>query len=200
MIVKMMSSHHEAQMMRSLALDRRKQINTLLIFNENVSEVSPNQSYRVDFTVGAGGDLALVMIIDLPPKFPAHGSRPLIRVEAKAGGGGGGGLRHAWLEPETGNVVGAPGLLSYGPHSDLGRVVQAIKRTLEKDPPTTVADLHSGLCFIGICIYLVLQAFFGRSSQNSREKNSNFQKFSLKYHWYPTGGFEAPRRGFDEQK
>ena len=68
---------HDA-MMRGLALDRRKQINTLLIFNENVSEVSPNLRYRVDFTAGSD---ALVMIIDLPPKFPAPGShnRPVIR-------------------------------------------------------------------------------------------------------------------------
>ena len=74
------STPHDMQQhqMRSLALDRRKQINTLLIFNDNVSEVSPNQRYRVDFQAGV---TPLVMIIDLPPKFPAHGARPSIRVE-----------------------------------------------------------------------------------------------------------------------
>jgi len=121
---------HEA-MMRGLALDRRKQINTLLIFNENVSEVSPNLRYRVDFTAGSD---ALVMIIDLPPKFPAPGSqnRPVIRIESSQGSGYG--LRHSWLDGR-GNVIGAPGLNAYGTHSELGRVVQAIKRAFEKDPP-----------------------------------------------------------------
>ena len=115
---------------QSLALDRRKQINTLLIFNENVSEVSPDHRYRIDFTAG---NQPLVMLIELSPKFPNE--RPSIRIEPP-------GMSHPWLDA-GGNVVGAPGLISYSAHSDLGRVVQAIKRDLERKPPVKV-QYHSG--------------------------------------------------------
>jgi len=135
MLSGMSQGHSHDEMMRSLAHDRRKQINTLLIFNENVSEVSPNQRYRVDFT---SGQTALAMIIDLPPKFPGPHVRPIIRIES---GNPGAILRHPWLDP-GGNVVGSPGLNSYGAHSDLGRVVQAIKRTLEREPPVVLASQH----------------------------------------------------------
>ena len=53
----------------NLALDRRKQINTLLIFNENVTELVPNVQYRMDFT-GGGSSGPLTMLIHLPPGFP----------------------------------------------------------------------------------------------------------------------------------
>ena len=54
------------------------------------------------------------------------------RIESSQGSGYG--LRHSWLDAR-GNVIGAPGLNAYGTHSELGRVVQAIKRAFEKDPP-----------------------------------------------------------------
>lgn len=104
------------------SIDRRKQINTLLIFNENVSEIQPNLHYRVDFTSG-GRQLSLVIF--LPPEFPKV--RPTVLVEPRN-------VRHPWIR-EDGAVIGAPGLISFGIHSDLGRVVQAIKRELEKNPP-----------------------------------------------------------------
>jgi ESCRT-I complex subunit VPS37 len=109
----------------SLALDRRKQINTLLIFNENVSELVPNVQYRMDFT-GGGACGPLTMIIHLPVGFPKE--RPTIRIEPL-------GLNHPWIENRSGNVIGAPGLNNFSAHSDLGRVVQVIKREFELNPP-----------------------------------------------------------------
>jgi len=128
-----------AAAMRGLALDRRKQINTLLIFNDNVSEVDPDRSYRIDFQAGRH---PLHMVIQLPPKFPAH--RPLVRCllqpqAATAAGSSVQLLKHPWLD-SNGYVVGAPGLNSYhSTRSDLGQVVQAIKRHLERYPPEVVA-------------------------------------------------------------
>jgi ESCRT-I complex subunit VPS37 len=116
-----------------LALDRRKQINTLMIFNENVSEVVCDTQYRVDFR---SGDRDVALVVDLAPGFPKE--RPRIRVVPE-------GLVHGWLDPNgSGVVTAAPGLINFTVHSDLGRVVQAIKRELEKHPltpaPTTKAD------------------------------------------------------------
>ena len=113
---------------QAFPLERRKQINTLLIFNEKVSEVKPNHEYRVDFVAG-GNNLA--MIINLPVEFPVQ--KPSIRIQPTASPPGSS-LSHPWLDV-SGNVIGAPGLNSYSSHSDLGRVVQAIKRSLERDPP-----------------------------------------------------------------
>jgi ESCRT-I complex subunit VPS37 len=39
---------------------------------------------------------------------------------------------HPWVDPSTGRVTSAPGLLNFSPHSDLGMVVQAVRRELEK--------------------------------------------------------------------
>ena len=108
----------------NLALDRRKQINTLLIFNENVTELVPNAQYRMDFT-GGGTCGPLTMFIQLPLNFPKE--KPSIRIEPL-------GLHHSWLD-RSGNVIGSPGLNKFSAHSDLGRVVQVIKREFELNPP-----------------------------------------------------------------
>ena len=108
----------------SVAFSRRKQINTLRIFNDNVTEVLPDSQYSVDFVAG-GQQLSLRVF--LGPGFP-EASRPALRVLPS-------GLMHPWLEPGSGNVMGAPGLINYTVHSDLGRVVQAVKREFEKNPP-----------------------------------------------------------------
>lgn len=105
-----------------LALDRRKQINTLLIFNENVFEVAANLEYNLGFVCGDGTASTLSVI--LPPQFP-RSERPHIFVKSPP-------LTHPWLT-EDGLVVGSPGLNSFGAHSDLGRVVQAIRRELERN-------------------------------------------------------------------
>ena len=108
----------------SVTFSRRKQINTLRIFNDNVTEVLPDSQYSVDFVAG-GQQLSLRVF--LGPGFPET-TRPALRVLPSS-------LGHPWLEPGSGNVVGAPGLINYTVHSDLGRVVQAVKRELEKNPP-----------------------------------------------------------------
>jgi len=113
----------------SMAFSRRKQINTLRIFNDNVTEVLPDSQYSVDFVAG-GQQLSLRVF--LAPGFPET-TRPALRVLPS-------GLMHPWLEPGSGNVVGAPGLINYTVHSDLGRVVQAVKREFEKKPPKPLAN------------------------------------------------------------
>ncbi|TRY63584.1 hypothetical protein TCAL_08190 [Tigriopus californicus] len=101
---------------------RRKQINTLRIFNENVSEIRPDVQYHVDFRAVNGQ--AFQLRVFLPPGFPSQ--RPDMALSPPGS--------HPWLD-QSGQVVGAPGLLNYSVLSDLGRVVQAIKRELEKNPP-----------------------------------------------------------------
>ena len=115
---------------------KRKQINTLKIFNDNVTEIRQEQEYRIFFSSDSGD--RLVMVIFLPETFPLN-SRPVIKIffsghkdqnvdfETK--------MTHPWLDINSCSVIGSPGLNTFGVHSELGRVVQAIKREFEKNPP-----------------------------------------------------------------
>jgi ESCRT-I complex subunit VPS37 len=117
-------------------LARRKQVNTLHIFNENVIEVRQNLEYRIAFQ--AGDEVPLNLQILLPPDFPSR-SRPLLRIFPTKCDESIGRLSHPWLGADN-MVVGSPGLNNFGIHSDLGRVVQAIKREFEKNPPTVIKE------------------------------------------------------------
>ena len=81
-------------------LARRKQINTLRIFNENVIETRQDVEFQMSFDVT--GPLTLVMLILLPRDFPA-GARPTIRVIPKDGPNAA--LQHPWIN-EANEVVG----------------------------------------------------------------------------------------------
>jgi len=52
-------------------------------------------------------------------------------------------VHHTWINSQTGEIKGAPGLLNYTALTDLGRVVQAIVRELEKSP---LEKVTSSLC------------------------------------------------------
>ena len=56
-------------MLPGVSLVRRKQINTLHIFNENVVEISKDTEYQVTFNQECG-KTALIMRIFLPLDFP----------------------------------------------------------------------------------------------------------------------------------
>merc|ERR1711879_360961 len=88
-----------------------------------------------------GGD-RLVMVIFLPETFPLN-TRPVIKIFF-SGHGGDDHQRNVdfdtkvtnpWLDINSSSVIGSPGLNTFGVHSELGRVVQAIKREFEKNPP-----------------------------------------------------------------
>ncbi|XP_026462225.1 vacuolar protein sorting-associated protein 37A [Ctenocephalides felis] len=104
---------------------RRKQIDTLKIFNDNVIEIIENEEYRVEFK--SGGRHMSVCVL-LGPGFPVDKPRLLIRPI----------VQHSWIQQMTGEVIDAPGLLNFTVHSDLGRVVQAIIREFERNPPSPV--------------------------------------------------------------
>jgi len=106
-------------------LSRHKQINTLRVFNENVEEVTEDVEYRVKLT---SSDVQLALVITLPQEFPQE--KPIIRVDPP--------ISHPWVESPSGVVNSAPGLISFSPHSDLGRVVQAIRRDIEKSTITVI--------------------------------------------------------------
>ncbi|XP_062565413.1 vacuolar protein sorting-associated protein 37A-like [Armigeres subalbatus] len=101
---------------------RKRQIDTLKIFNINVQEVTENEEYLVNFESG-GRDIAINII--LGPEFP--NAKPKLVVSPI--------LSHPWVNTSTGEIENAPGILNYTIHSDLGRVVQAISREFEKHPP-----------------------------------------------------------------
>ena len=119
---------------------RRKQINTLLVFNENVKEVRQDVEYRIFFKADSS---RFAVVIYLPNEFPIK--RPDVKIfcatqfedreediDPKVR------LKHPWLDSENNTVTGAPGLNAFGAHSDLGRVVQAIRREFEKNAPRTL--------------------------------------------------------------
>ncbi|KAF4522925.1 hypothetical protein B566_EDAN012620 [Ephemera danica] len=103
---------------------RIKQIDTLKIFNDNVTEVIAGEEYRVDFPLIVNGSSQHTSLhITLPPEFPLE--QPVLKVKPP--------VQHTWLESSTGNVVAAPGLLNFTVHSDLGRVVQAVISELRRN-------------------------------------------------------------------
>ncbi|XP_023940522.1 vacuolar protein sorting-associated protein 37A [Bicyclus anynana] len=106
---------------------RKRQIDTLKIFNDNVTELNENSEYRVEF--GADGRNFSLNVV-LNPEFPNE--KPSIFINPV--------IPHPWLAENSNQVVGAPGLVNYTPHSDLGRVVQAIIREFQKCVPNLLAN------------------------------------------------------------
>jgi len=102
-----------------LARKREQQIDTLKVFNENVTEIHFDKEYCVEFPTNAG---SLKLIIELNPKFPLE--KPRMKVYPR--------IIHKWVDI-NGEIVLAPGLTNYTIHSDLGRVVQVIRREFELD-------------------------------------------------------------------
>ncbi|CAK1546453.1 unnamed protein product [Leptosia nina] len=102
---------------------RRRQIDTLKIFNDNVTEVKENTEYKVEFNANSR---IMVINIKLGADFPNE--KPAIFVHPI--------FNHPWLAENSNQVVGAPGLLNYTLHSDLGRVVQAIIREFQRSVPS----------------------------------------------------------------
>ncbi|VVC92756.1 unnamed protein product, partial [Leptidea sinapis] len=101
---------------------RKRQIDTLKIFNDNVSEIQENSEYKVEFD-SHGRNMSLNVL--LTPDFPNE--KPVIFVNPV--------FPHPWLGENSNQVLGAPGLINYTLHSDLGRVVQAIIREFQRTVP-----------------------------------------------------------------
>ncbi|XP_055696415.1 vacuolar protein sorting-associated protein 37A [Lutzomyia longipalpis] len=101
---------------------RRRQIDTLKIFNDNVQEVIECEEYTVGFE---SDGRPFVITVFLGPSFPNE--KPKVVISPS--------VEHPWVFGPTGEVNGAPGLLNFTAHSDLGRIVQAIIREMEKFPP-----------------------------------------------------------------
>lgn len=101
---------------------RKRQIDTLKVFNDHVVEVAENSEYRVEF-VADGKNMSLSVI--LGAEFPNE--KPSIFVNPP--------IPHPWIGENSNQVVGAPGLLNFTVHSDLGRVVQAVIREFQKSMP-----------------------------------------------------------------
>jgi len=109
-----------------LARKREQQIDTLKVFNENVTEINFDKEYSVECPTKAGN---LSLIIDLGPTFPLE--KPIMKVYPK--------IIHKWVDT-NGQIVLAPGLMNFTIHSDLGRVVQVIRREFELDQSLILAN------------------------------------------------------------
>ncbi|XP_023245189.1 vacuolar protein sorting-associated protein 37A [Copidosoma floridanum] len=108
------------------AVKRKRQIDTLKIFNDNVLELQEGVEYQVQFD---SGDKRMAILVSLSPEFPLE--KPVLRVSPP--------IIHKWCN-EHSEITNAPGLLNFTVHSDLGRVVQAIIREFSKNPPRFVED------------------------------------------------------------
>lgn len=109
------------------AVKRKRQIDTLKIFNDNVVELREDVEYQVEFE---SGDMRMAIMVSLSPEFPLE--KPVLRVSPP--------VNHSWCN-EHSEITSAPGLLNFTVHSDLGRVVQAIIREFSKNPPQLKDDL-----------------------------------------------------------
>ncbi|CAH1994977.1 unnamed protein product [Acanthoscelides obtectus] len=107
---------------------RKYQINTLMVFNDNVREIYEGEEYEIGFTSG-GNSFSLK--VHLSRDFP--NDKPKLKVYPV--------VHHHWVDSD-GVIQSAPGLLSFNVHSsDLGRVVQAIIREFQRDPPPLASSI-----------------------------------------------------------
>jgi len=97
---------------------RQEQINNLRVFNDNVVEMVPLRLYEVRFLTESG--LNLTLAVHLPDKFP--NIKPVVEVNPP--------VIHSWVD--INGTVDAPGLRNFATHSDLGMVIQAIRREFDK--------------------------------------------------------------------
>ncbi|GJQ70224.1 putative modifier of rudimentary (Mod(r)) protein [Trypoxylus dichotomus] len=105
---------------------RKRQIDTLKVFNDNVTEITEGSEYQVQFCAGGHN---LILIVNLTKDFPNE--KPIIKISPL--------IIHPWVNNE-GEVISAPGLLNFTAYSDLGRVVQAIIREFVRTPPPLATD------------------------------------------------------------
>ncbi|XP_076757118.1 vacuolar protein sorting 37A [Xylocopa sonorina] len=114
----------------NVAVKRKRQIDTLKIFNDNVVELREDVEYQVQFNAG---ERRMAIMVSLSPEFPLE--KPVLRVSPP--------VNHPWCN-EHSEITSAPGLLNFTVHSDLGRVVQAIIREFSKNPPQLLEDISPG--------------------------------------------------------
>ncbi|EFA03761.1 vacuolar protein sorting-associated protein 37A [Tribolium castaneum] len=108
---------------------RKHQINTLKIFNDNVVEICEGHEYQISFKSDRH---ELCLHISLSNEFPNE--KPLLTISPP--------IVHPWVNADS-EVTSAPGLLNFSIHSDLGRVVQAIIREFERNPPPLKNDSNN---------------------------------------------------------
>ncbi|KAI4485449.1 hypothetical protein M0804_006954 [Polistes exclamans] len=114
----------------NVAVKRKRQIDTLKIFNDNVAELREDVEYQVQFNAG---ERRMAIMVSLSPEFPLE--KPVLRVSPP--------INHPWCN-EHSEITSAPGLLNFTVHSDLGRVVQAIIREFSKNPPQVIEYVSPG--------------------------------------------------------
>jgi len=133
--------------------NRRRQIDTLKIFNDNVLEIQADNEYQVRFRSGRN-DLTLHVYLskDFPNDKPSLKVLPVVL--------------HPWVNRD-GEICSAPGLLNFTVHSDLGRVVQAIIREFVRNPPHLANNDLAASPSIPI-----------RNNDNSKISPTFYQKFS----------------------
>ncbi|KAG5672789.1 hypothetical protein PVAND_002883 [Polypedilum vanderplanki] len=105
---------------------RKRQIDTLKVFNHNVSEIIEDKEYQIKFKSGKSRKITLVIELDqdFPYTPPKLSTIPSI-------------INHPWIENK---VIKSPGVLNFTINSDLGRVCQAVIREFEKNPPEVADD------------------------------------------------------------
>ncbi|XP_024875346.1 vacuolar protein sorting-associated protein 37A-like, partial [Temnothorax curvispinosus] len=82
----------------NVAVKRKRQIDTLKIFNDNVIELRENVDYQVEFQAG---DRRMAIMVSLSPNFPLE--KPVLRVSPP--------ISHPWCN-EHSEITSAPGLLN----------------------------------------------------------------------------------------
>ncbi|XP_044736269.1 vacuolar protein sorting-associated protein 37A [Chrysoperla carnea] len=137
---------------------RKRQIDTLKIFNDNVTELTEGTDYKIVFTAG-NNELTLNVYLsgDFPNECPQIRITPLIV--------------HPWVSVD-GQVTKAPGLLNYTIHSDLGRVVHAIIREFERNPPVLASEATSNVP----CTAEMDPVNVGRASPVSQNYGNNYSR------------------------
>jgi len=114
-----------------LEAQRQRQIDSLKKHNPNLVELHKNEEYCLNITTALG---ILVVTIRLPLLFPQV--KPVIMVSQP--------IRHPWVN-DLQQVVGAPELLNFSMHSDLGKIVLSITEEFQRHPPVAIAFPHSRL-------------------------------------------------------
>lgn len=87
--------------------------------------------------------------------------RPILKISPS--------INHLWVNASGDEIINAPGLLNFTRHSDLGRVVQAVIRELQRRPPLITGHVPNNVSILYYACYFLMYYAFIKIGQNNAD-------------------------------
>lgn len=87
--------------------------------------------------------------------------RPILKISPS--------INHLWVNASGDEIINAPGLLNFTRHSDLGRVVQAVIRELQRRPPLITGHVPNNVSILYYGCYFLMYYAFIKIGQNNAD-------------------------------